>query len=753
MGVKFDPLLGQLRTTDVSSGSSPLTTKGDIFTYDTASQRLGVGANGTVLSADSTQATGLKWIASGGTGTVTTVSVTTANGVSGSVATATTTPAISLTLGAITPTTVNSVTLSGSSTPTLAVTGTTSVSGANTGDQTNISGNAATVTTNANLTGDVTSVGNATTVVKINGTTMSSLGTGILKNTTATGVPSIAVAGDFPTLNQSTSGNAATVTTNANLTGDVTSSGNATTLTNAPVIAKVLTGYTSGAGTVASTDSILQAIQKLNGNDATNANLTGPITSSGNATSIANSIALPANPTTTTQASTDNSTKIATTAYVTTGISNAIAGVNPAVAVQAATTLASNTSGFTYNNGVSGIGATFTGSVNTAIIIDGYTFTALGQRLLVKNDTQSPSGAFNGIYYVTQVQTGILAPILTRALDYDAPSDINNTGAIPVVNGTLNALTSWLLTSAVNTVGTDPLTYSKFSSSPTSILTPDLGGTGIANNVASTLTISGSFTTTLTVTATTSITLPTSGTLYGTKSGSITSSQLLTSLTDGTGTGVSVFATSPTLVTPLLGTPTSGVMTNVTGLPLSTGVTGNLSVTNLNSGTSASSTTYWRGDGTWATPAGGSATQIGIGHHPGDAVGQVGAPQQAFFNFITATATQSVTHMKFTCINFNLTSTVQVGIYNAAGTLLNSATTSVTAIGDYVVSITSTSLTLGSSYWFALCNQTNDSGTTFAYFQSNANSTLSNRYTGASSLAGTIPVGSATATAFCLMAY
>ena len=80
---------------------------------------------------------------------------------------------------------------------------------------------------------------------------------------------------------------AGNVTTNANLTGDVTSVGNATTLTNAPVIAKVLTGYTSGAGTVAATDSILQAIQKLNGNDATNANLTGVITSVGNTTSIA----------------------------------------------------------------------------------------------------------------------------------------------------------------------------------------------------------------------------------------------------------------------------------------------------------------------------------------------------------------------------------------------------------------------------------------------------------------------------------
>ena len=45
------------------------------------------------------------------TGTVTSVSVTTANGVSGTVATATTTPAISLTLGAIVPTSVNGITL------------------------------------------------------------------------------------------------------------------------------------------------------------------------------------------------------------------------------------------------------------------------------------------------------------------------------------------------------------------------------------------------------------------------------------------------------------------------------------------------------------------------------------------------------------------------------------------------------------------------------------------------------------------
>ena len=190
-----------------------------------------------------------------------------------------------------------------------------------------------------------------------------------------------------------------------------------------------------------------------------------------NGGAIVNSIAIPGSPTTTTQAASDNSTKVATTAYVTTGISNAIAGVNPAIAVQAATTAAGDTSGLTYNNGVAGVGATLTGTANTAITIDGYTFTAVGQRLLVKNDTQSPSGAFNGIYYVTTLQALGVPLVLTRALDYDQPSDINNTGSIPVVNGTVNGTTSWVLTSQVTTMGTDPLTYTQFSLNPTTIVT------------------------------------------------------------------------------------------------------------------------------------------------------------------------------------------------------------------------------------------------------------------------------------------
>lgn len=52
------------------------------------------------------------------------------------------------------------------------------------------------------------------------------------------------------------------------------------------------------------------------------------------------------------------------------------------------------------------------------------------------------------------------------------------------------------------------------------------------------------------------------------------SANLLSALTDETGTGAAVFANAPTLVTPALGTPSSATLTNATGLPIATGVSG-----------------------------------------------------------------------------------------------------------------------------------------------------------------------------------
>jgi len=150
-----------------------------------------------------------------------------------------------------------------------------------------------------------------------------------------------------------------------------------------------------------------------------------------------------------------NSTDAATKAYV----DSVAEGLHTHDSCNAATdgTLATISGGtVTYNNGTSGVGATLTttGSYTT---IDGVTLSD-GMRILVKNEANA---AHNGIYTRTS------STVLTRATDFDTPSEMAGGDFTFVTAGTLYDNTGWVMTDAVTTVGTSAVNWTQFSGAGT----------------------------------------------------------------------------------------------------------------------------------------------------------------------------------------------------------------------------------------------------------------------------------------------
>ena len=148
-------------------------------------------------------------------------------------------------------------------------------------------------------------------------------------------------------------------------------------------------------------------------------------------------------------------------------------------------TLASITGGtITYNNGTAGVGATLTVSGGTYTVIDGVNIATVGTRILVRAEANT---AHNGIYTYTS------GTVLTRADDFNTPTEMAGGDFTFVQGGTLYNDTGWVMSDPVTTVGTTAVTFVQFSGAGTYTAGTGLTLNGTQFNIANTAVTAGSY--------------------------------------------------------------------------------------------------------------------------------------------------------------------------------------------------------------------------------------------------------------------